>query len=202
MRKMPLHAMIEVAILASLALVIDIFIPSLKFGPSISISFAMVPIFIVAFRWGVLAGVVSGFLWEMMQIMFGDAYILTPAQAFVEYGLAFASIGLAGLFSGLIKRNAKQGRKRTALAYVLAGCLIGGAARYFWHFVAGVIFFKKYAIEAGKSPIIFSLTANGITFIFSTLACAIVLILLLSPGMHLITSAKKKETQYPVKQAS
>lgn len=192
MRKLSLQAMIETAIFASLALVIDIAVPSLKFGPSISISFAMVPIFIVAFRWGVLSGVVAGFLWEMMQIMFGDAWILSPAQAFVEYGLAFASIGISGLFSKLIKRSAAKGQTRTALAYVIAGCFIGGAARYFWHFVAGVIFFKKAAIEAGKSPIIFSLTANAITFFFSTLACTVLLVLLLSTSMRLITSAKEK----------
>lgn len=194
--------MIETAIFASLALVIDIAIPSLKFGPSISISFAMVPVFIVAFRWGVLSGVIAGFLWEMMQIMFGDAWILSPAQAFVEYGLAFASVGLAGLFSGLIKRSAAKGQTRVALIYVVLGCFIGGAARYFWHFVAGVIFFKKAAIDAGKSPIIFSLTANSVAFFFSTLACAVLIVLMLSTSMRLVTSAKAKRLSTVSKSAS
>jgi len=192
MKKMPLQTMIEVAILASMAMILDL-LPSLKFGPSISISFAMVPIFIVAFRWGVLAGMTSGFLWEMMQLAFGQAWILTPTQAFIEYGIAFVCIGFAGIFSGLIKSSALQKRKKQALAWAVTGVFVGGLARYFWHFIAGVIFFRDAAAKAGKGPIYFSFYANGIAFFFSSLACAIVLVLLLSPGMHLITSAKKQK---------
>ncbi|MTW85234.1 energy-coupled thiamine transporter ThiT [Virgibacillus dakarensis] len=194
MKKLSLQTMIEVAIFAAFALVLDL-LPSFHFGPSISISFSMVPIFIVAFRWGFFAAFVSGFLWGLLQIALGEAWILTPTQAFIEYFIAFACIGFAGLFIRPIKGNLLRGRKGNALMWIVIATLVGGAARYFWHFVAGVIFFKKYAIEAGKSPIIYSLTMNGITYIASSIACAIVLVLIISKAGQLITSAKSAKDQ-------
>lgn len=192
MKKLSLQTMIEVSALAAMALILDL-LPSLKFGPSISISFAMVPIFIAALRWGFLAGVTSGFLWGILQIAVGDAWILTPMQAFIEYFLAFASVGVAGLFSNAVKAKATNGHKLQALSIVAVSVFVGGAARYFWHFLAGAIFFKKYAIEAGKTPFVYSFIVNGTTFFFSSLACVIVLVLLLSKALVLITSARKKD---------
>lgn len=189
MKKLSLQTLIEVAIFAAFALVLDL-LPSIDIGPSISISFAMVPILIIAFRWGFFAAVVSGFLWGVLQIVVGDAWILTPTQAFIEYFIAFGCVGFAGLFSGLVKENLQNNSKAKALMWIIVATFIGGAARYFWHFVAGVIFFKSYAIEAGKSPFIYSLTINGITYFFSSLASTIVLVLLISKAGHLITSAK------------
>lgn len=192
MKKMRLQTLIEVAIFASLAMLLD-FLPSLKFGPSISISFAMVPIFIIAFRWGVYAGILSGFLWGILQIILGDAWILTPAQAFIEYFIAFSCIGFAGLFLRPIQTTLRHKQRGRALIWIIIATFIGGIARYFWHFIAGVIFFRNYAAEAGQGPIIYSLTMNSITFFFSSLACAIVLVLLLSRSPRLITSTNKNE---------
>lgn len=197
MKRFNLQTLIEIAIFASLAMLLD-FLPSLKFGPSISISFAMVPIFIIAFRWGFVASFISGLLWGLMQIILGEAWIFTPTQAFIEYFIAFAFIGFAGLFIKPIQGNLRANLKGRALIWVTLAVFIGGAARYFWHFIAGVIFFKSYAYDAGKTPIIFSLTMNGITFFFSSLACAIVLVLLLSRAPQLVTSAgsMRLETKY------
>lgn len=189
MNKFKLQTLIEIAIFASLAMLLD-FLPSLKFGPSISISFAMIPIFIICFRWGFTAGFISGFLWGLLQIILGDAWILTPTQAFIEYFVAFAFIGFAGLFMKPIQTSFTNGFKKRALTWVVIAVFVGGVARYFWHFLAGVIFFKKYAIEAGKAPIIFSLTMNSITFFFTSLACTIILVILLSRAPQLITSVR------------
>lgn len=194
MRKFHLQTLIEIAIFASLAMLLD-FLPSLKFGPSISISFAMVPIFIIAFRWGFLASIASGFLWGVLQIILGDAWILTPTQAFIEYFVAFACIGFAGLFINPIKQNLRSNNSGKALVWIGIAVFVGGFARYFWHFIAGVIFFKNYAYEAGKTPIMYSLIMNGITYFFTSLACAIVLILLLSKAPQLITSVRNNLTK-------
>jgi len=187
-KKLSLQAMTEVSIFTALAMLLD-FLPSIKPIPSISISLAMVPIFIIAFRWGFLASFVAGFLWGILQIVLGVAWILTPTQAFIEYFIAFAFIGFAGLFAGLVKRNLQQNLKTRASLWIVIGVFVGGAARYFWHFIAGVIFFKNYAIEAGKSPFIFSFLTNGTSFFFASIGCAIVLILLIAKAPRLITSA-------------
>jgi thiamine transporter len=191
MKKLGLLTLIEVAIFAALALVLDL-LPSLRIGPSISISFAMVPILIIAFRRGFLAAIISGFLWGLLQIAIGEAWILTPLQAFMEYFVAFACVGFAGLFMKPIKRNLTRKNTRKAMAWVIIATFVGGFARYFWHFLAGIVFFSEYAIEAGQAPVIYSLTMNGITYLSSAVACSIVLVLVLSKGSRLITSVKSE----------
>ena len=98
MRNTNLQAMIESAILAAFALIIDILPLSIKLPTGGSISFAMIPIFIIAYRWGFKRAFLGGLIWGLLQIVVGDAYILTPIQAFIEYFVAFAFIGFAGLF--------------------------------------------------------------------------------------------------------
>lgn len=188
-KKLDLQTMIEVAIFAALALMLDL-LPSLRIGPSISISFAMVPIFIIAFRRGFLAAFTSGFLWGVLQIAIGEAWILTPVQAFIEYFIAFACIGFAGLLIKPIKTNLSEKHITKAMTWIVVATFVGAFARYFWHFLAGVIFFREYAIEAGQAPFIYSLVMNGITFLSSAIACSIVLVLVLSKGSRLITSVK------------
>lgn len=98
MRNTNLQAMIESAILAAFALIIDILPLSIKLPTGGSVSFAMIPIFIIAYRWGFKTAFLGGLIWGLLQIVVGDAYILTPVQAFIEYFVAFAFIGFAGLF--------------------------------------------------------------------------------------------------------
>lgn len=190
MRNIRLQVLIEVAIFAALAMVLD-FLPSIRFGPSISISFAMVPVFIIAFRWGFSPAVLSGFLWGILQIALGDAWILTPVQAFIEYFIAFACVGFAGLFAGRVKENMSKKRKGRAMAWAVVAVFSGGFARYFWHFIAGVIFFRKYAFEAGKSPITFSFTMNGITYLATSILCAVIIILIFSRAGNVIITANR-----------
>ena len=105
MRNTNLQAMIESAILAAFAMVIDILPLSIKLPTGGSISFAMIPIFIIAYRWGFKSAFLGGLVWGLLQIVVGDAYILTPVQAFIEYFIAFAFIGFAGLFYRPIQKH-------------------------------------------------------------------------------------------------
>ncbi|MER2255183.1 MAG: energy-coupled thiamine transporter ThiT, partial [Priestia megaterium] len=88
-KALPLQAKIEIAIFAALALLLDL-LPSIKIATAVSISFSMVPIFIMCFRWGVKGGALSGLLWGLLQLATGTAYILTALQTFIEYIVAFA----------------------------------------------------------------------------------------------------------------
>lgn len=186
--------MIEAAFFAAFAMILD-FLPSIKLSPAISISFAMVPIFILTFRRGVIAGVLSGFLWGLLQVMLGDAYYLTPLQFLIEYFIAFAFVGFAGLLYPVIQKNVQNGNKKVALAWVVAATLVGSIARYFWHFLAGVIFWGKYAPK-GMSPVVYSFIANGATMLGAFVFCSVVLVVLLASAPRLIQTdeftAKRK----------
>src|SRR5690625_1074338 len=127
---------IEVAILTALALVLDI-LPFLKFKiwpAGGSISFAMIPVFIVAFRWGIKGGLLSGFLWGMLQIAVGDAYILNFFQGLIEYGFAFTVLGFAGLFAPQVQQAVKNKQFGATLTFLTLGVFLGGMLRFVAHF--------------------------------------------------------------------
>src|SRR5690625_1744968 len=135
---------IEVAIFTALALILDI-IPFLSFkiwAQGGSISFAMIPVFIVAFRWGLKGGLLTGLLYGLLQIPFG-AFILTPLQALIEYVFAFTALGFAGLFAHQVATSVRNNQTKQTLLYVSLGIFIGASLRFIGHFTAGVVFFKK-----------------------------------------------------------
>ncbi|MDZ5471571.1 energy-coupled thiamine transporter ThiT [Bacillus sp. 31A1R] len=184
MKKMGLLPMIEASFFAAFALILDL-LPSIKVSPSISISFAMVPIFIVAFRWGFKVALASGFLWGLLQVAVGDIYFLSPVQFVIEYFIAFAFIGFAGLFYQVIQKCVKNGDKKNLMIWIVIATFIGSVARYFWHFVAGFVFWGEYAPE-GQSPMVYSLIVNGSTMLGAFVLCSIVLAILLSTSSRLI----------------
>ena len=184
MKKLSLLALIEISFFAAFALILDL-LPSIKPIPNISISFAMVPIFLLAFRWGFRASFIAGLLWGILQIATGDAWIIHPVQGFIEYFIAFAFIGFAGLFYNKIQKEFRAGKKRTAFIWVVVAVFVGSVARYFWHFLAGVIFIKYFAPDV-KNPVFFSFAANGTTMLGAWIFCSLVLILVLSVVPQLI----------------
>ncbi|PEY42585.1 energy-coupled thiamine transporter ThiT [Bacillus cereus] len=198
MRNTNLQAMIESAILAAFALIIDILPLSIKLPTGGSISFAMIPIFIIAYRWGFKTAFLGGLIWGLLQIVVGDAYILTPVQAFIEYFVAFAFIGFAGLFYQPIQQTMANNQGKRTMVYIVVAAFIGSFARYFCHFIAGVIFFGKYA-PPGQSAVLYSLIVNGSTMLASFVLCTVLLLLLFttaprlfkSIGAHSMNSKKK-----------
>lgn len=184
MKKMRLVAMIEASFFAAFALILDL-LPSIKLGPWISISVAMVPMFILAFRWGFKITFVAGFIWGLLQVAVGDAYFLTPIQFLIEYFIAFAFIGFAGLFFEKIQSHLQKGDTKLELVWAVVAIFVGSAARYFWHFLAGIIFWGKSAPE-GMSPAIYSLIINGGSMLGSAILCSIVTVALLATAPRLI----------------
>lgn len=182
MKKMKLVVMIEVAIMAAIALILDL-LPSIPIFNT-SISFAMVPIFIIAFRWGFKASASAGFLWGLLQIVF-DLQALTFWQVILEYLVAFACIGFAGLFASSIQNALKMEQKGLATGLIILAVVVGGFTRYIWHFIAGVTIWASYAPE-GMSPFINSLIVNGGSYLGASILCSIILVLLLVSAPRII----------------
>lgn len=186
MRSKKLQPSLEAAIMAALALVIDL-LPSIKLGPWISISFAMVPVFLVSFRWGVKYGMLSGFLWSLLQVITGDAYFLHWYQFIIEYFIAFTCIGFAGIFSSSILNSFNNGEKGRGLSIAVFAMFIGTITRYIWHFYAGIVFWGEYAPE-GMGVWMYSFIVNGGSGFGSFVFCAIVLGAILSISSRLLTA--------------
>lgn len=176
MQQQRLLFIIEIAILTALALVLDL-LPFLKFKiwpAGGSISFAMIPVFIAAFRWGLKGGIASGFLWGILQIAVGDAYILNFWQGLIEYGFAFTVLGLAGIVTNQVQEAVRAKDTTKTIQYVILGVVIGGSGRFLAHFIAGFIFFAEYAPE-GQPAWLYSLIYNS-SYMIPAMLLAIIII--------------------------
>lgn len=170
---------IEVAIFTALALTLDL-LPLLKFKiwpAGGAISLAMIPVFIVAFRWGIKGGLLSGFLWGILQIAVGDAYILNFFQGLIEYGLAFTVLGFAGLFASQVQKAVKERNTKETLLYITLGVFVGGMLRFAGHFFAGWVFFGDAAPE-GQPAWLYSFIYNSTYMIPAMIISFVVLFLL------------------------
>ncbi|BAC13327.1 hypothetical conserved protein [Oceanobacillus iheyensis HTE831] len=152
--------LVEVAVFTALALLLDLIPLQIKIWPQGgSIDFAMIPIFIVAFRWGLKGGLISGFLWGMLQIAIGTAYVLVPLQGFIDYAIAFTGIGLAGVVAKSVQKNVRENKVKSYLSLITLGVFIGSFARFIAHYIAGIVFFES-AVE-GQPVWLYSLLYNG-----------------------------------------
>ncbi|MHC5251811.1 energy-coupled thiamine transporter ThiT [Listeria kieliensis] len=176
--------LIECAIFAAIAMVLS-FIP-LDFGSSFSISLGMIPMYVIALRRGFFAAGFSGLLWGLLHFLTGKAYILTWNQALIEYILAFVFIAFAGIFAKKVRAALKEKNMKQAQAYAWSSMFIGGITRYFWHYVAGVIFWGAYAFK-GWSAQLFSLVMNGASGLATILVAGAVvsIILQIKPQLFL-----------------
>lgn len=169
--------LVEVSIFTALALLLDILPLSFKIWPQGgSVSFAMIPVFIVAFRWGLKGGLLSGFLWGMLQVATGTAYILHPVQGMIDYGLAFTVLGLAGVFSRQVIESVKNKSAKKAFTYITAGIFIGSFARFICHYFAGIVFFES-AVD-GQPTWLYSLIYNA-SYMIPSFILSFVLVFLL-----------------------
>lgn len=178
---------IEIAILAALALALGL-IPFLKFKlwpAGGSISLAMIPIFIAAFRWGIKGGLLSGFIWGILQIAVGSAYILNFWQGLIEYGMAYTLLGFAGIFAAQVQHAVRTKNTKATIQFVVLGVIVGGLLRFTAHFFAGFIFFADSAPE-GQPAWLYSLIYNSSYMIPAMILSIVVIAYLFSKQSRLL----------------
>ncbi|SHJ02224.1 energy-coupled thiamine transporter ThiT [Lutispora thermophila] len=117
---------------------------------------SMLPMFIFAYIFGVKAGIIAGIAYGFLQFI-QDPYVVHWAQVLLDYPIAFAAMGLAGL-----------DRKHFPISVVL-----GGFGRFLAHFISGFIFFGVYAPE-GMNPIWYSFTVNFLLIGVETAICLVI----------------------------
>ena len=147
----------ESAVMLALAAILSILpILELPYGGSITVC-SMLPICIIAYRYGVAWGMFTGTVYGILQMFLGLKNVLwfsTPlsviAVIVLDYLLAFAVMGLAGAF----RRHCKQ-----APAMML-GTLLACVARYLSHFVAGITVWKGFSIP-DEAAVLYSFAYNA-----------------------------------------
>ena len=114
-----------------------------------SVSLELVPIVFIAVRRGVAPGLAAGITYGFLQLALPGAFVYHPLQALLDYPLAFGALAAGGLV-------VVTGWRSLAAAVALA-C----GARFFFHFLSGLIFFAEYAPE-WESPWLYSITYNAL----------------------------------------
>ena len=104
-------------------------------GGSVTLA-SMVPLLVYAYLYGVKDGLLAGTIFGLLNFLSGP-WILTPMTFFLDYPLAYASIGLMGFAKKLGKKPTLQ---------VSLGVLIVYTARFLFHFFSGVIYFLENSI--------------------------------------------------------
>ena len=158
--------MVEAALLISLATVLSVLkIAELPYGGSITLA-SMFPILLLSYRHGVRWGLGGGLVYGVLQQLLGLnnlSYFTTwqsvLAIIFLDYIIAFAVVGLGGLF-----RRAVQ-KQNLALA---AGGVFVCALRYLCHVVSGATVWAGLSIPDGAA-IAYSLIYNATYMIPETI---------------------------------
>lgn len=169
----------EVAIFTALALALD-FVCGLYLSfawlQGGSISIAMVPIFIMCYRWGPKGGFLTALLTGTIQIFWGHIY--HPVQVILDYPLAYAACGVASLFFNQVKNN--KGFIRHL--YICLGILIGCAFRLSFATLSGCLFFE--------TPFWASVIYNGTYLLPSMVLCMIITCLIVQSLNKLLYEKK------------
>lgn len=146
----------ETAVFTALAVALDlIFDPILRLPNGGHLSPAMVPLLIIAFRYGGITGIICGVTYGFINYVLGGH----PSLLY-DYILAFGVIGIAGFF--------KEKARSLDKCYFI--CLFVFVLRLACHILSGVIIWK--------TPFIPSLTYN-FTYLFPSMILTLVIITVL-----------------------
>lgn len=126
---------------------------------------SLLPVMLYAYVYGTKKGVLIGLIYGVMQAM-QDPYIVHPAQFLLDYPIAFAMVGFAGVFANV--KAIKLPQVRFAL-----GAIIAGALRFVSHVFSGVFAFGAWGIDEGYTNLWLYSTAYN-SFVFVDLAIVIV----------------------------
>ena len=169
MKRNQVRSMTEIGMAVALSAILN-FIPLWRMPQGGSISLEMLPILIIALRWGTIPGMMAGAVYGLVQLALGP-FIVHPVQLVLDYPLPYMLVGLAGIFSNKIYLKTKG----STYGWLLLAVLAGGLGRFISHFLSGVIFFAQYAPE-GQNPWVYSAIYN-VSYLLPALLLSYVIII-------------------------
>lgn len=153
------YAAICIAMSFALSYIAPIHMPQ---GGSLTIA-SLLPLMIYSYMFGTKKGALAGAVYGLLQII-QDPWIIHPAQLLLDYPVAFAGIGLSGMFAH-VKKLEKLPQLQLAL-----GAVVGSAFRFAAHLFSGVFAFSEFAPDVDAW--IYSLGYNA-SYVFPDIAIAI-----------------------------
>lgn len=186
--------LVEGTVVAALSLVLS-FIPT-TIGSSFTISLGMIPLTLFALRRGLKPALMSAFIWGILHFPASQVVYLSVIQVLIEYPIAFTFAGFAGLYAKKVQQSLAEQNMWSVRKNIILASLVGTGARFFWHFIAGVVFWGSYALW-GMNPWIFSLVMNGVSGVATAVVTAIVAVLVAekAPQLYLPKDTKPIQKQ-------
>ena len=160
------RALTEGAILVALAFVLS-FVKLYQLPNGGSLTPAMFPILFYALRWGLGRGLTAGFVFGLLQLLFDGAYAWGWQSMVLDYLLAFAPLGLAGIFRGKAWG-------------IFPGTVIGCLGRFLVHHISGITIYRIIeptsvpGFGTYDNPHMYSLVYNGSSMIPNMLLALVV----------------------------
>jgi thiamine transporter len=144
MKERRTRLLLEIALTIALAAVLSM-ITIWRMPQGGSISLGMLPLFVLAFRRGLLPGLVAGGLYGLVDLMVDPFPPVHWIQPILDYPVAYLLVGLAGVFSVALRTELQTRRTRRVTLLLAAGITVGSAGRYLAHFLSGIVFFGDFA---------------------------------------------------------
>lgn len=161
-------------------------------GGSVTLA-SMAPLFLFASRWGWQWGMLVGGLYGLVDLMIGG-YVVHPLQVILDYPLAYAMLGLAGIGSH---------QEDDGLSAYLPGIALGTALRLACHILSGCIFYSTIDFTKGGASLAQALTwsnmASGFGYSFTYngsflgvdfLICLVALFIFWNPLQRILRSRR------------
>ena len=132
MKKITTRKLVESAMLIAVATVLSLIKFDLPFGGGVTVV-SMLPLIAVSHRWGWKWGVVTAFVYSVLQLILGldnvgyaTSFVMAVGIVLLDYIIAYTVIGLSGVFDKMISNP------RASLA-------VGIAVTFFLRFVCHLI---------------------------------------------------------------
>ena len=176
--KFTIKVLAEVSIFAAIGFALDWLqsgiakaaLPILANGGSIGI--AMLTVIIIAYRRGLVPGILCGFILSVVQMLqgpyvisgknFDSAFMQTMApfiQVLFDYLLAYTVCGFAGAFAASYHKCPTTKGK---LIFIGVGSSLAGILKYMCHVISGILFWRGD---------IWGISGTGYSFIYNGIYC-------------------------------
>ena len=178
------RALTEGAIFVALAFVLS-FVKLYELPNGGSLTPAMFPILLYALRFGLGKGLLAGFSFGLLQLIFDGAYAWGWQSMVLDYLLAFTPLGLAGMF-----RGKSWG--------IFPGTLLGCLGRFVVHHISGITIYRIIeptsvpGFGTYDNPHLYSLVYNGSYMIPNTILALLLAAVLYVPLKRYFAGADLK----------
>ena len=186
MKKQKLYWLVESALMIALAIVLEIvskmIIPEMPFGGQVTIV-SMLPVILVSWKYGIAKGLVTGFVYSLIEMMLGAKTIsaaFLPVEEdglgiwgailmlVLDYIVAYTVLGLASMYKKAIKKN---------WISLALGAFTVLVLRYASHIASGYIlygawaewFFTQEGFYAWGQTILNKFSGNMLSLVYSVI---------------------------------